>query len=95
MNSNDIHNRPAGQCSNNRTCPQNSIIQFNHDEIFKQFKALSYLEAKEKLQIMGRGDIKTKRGKIANKSYGARRKRKIKKRIAVEDKIAIEKVKKA
>ncbi|GMN05681.1 hypothetical protein MTsPCn5_10700 [Croceitalea sp. MTPC5] len=44
---------------------------------------------------MGRGDIKTKRGKIANKSYGARRKRKIKKRIAVEDKIAIEKVKKA
>jgi 30S ribosomal protein S31 len=29
---------------------------------------------------MGRGDIKTRRGKIANGSFGARRKRKIKKR---------------
>ncbi|RNC91596.1 MAG: 30S ribosomal protein THX [Allomuricauda sp.] len=28
---------------------------------------------------MGKGDIKTRRGKIANGSYGARRKRKIKK----------------
>ncbi|WP_297796216.1 30S ribosomal protein THX [uncultured Eudoraea sp.] len=27
---------------------------------------------------MGKGDIKTKRGKIANKSYGARRPRKAK-----------------
>lgn len=36
---------------------------------------------------MGKGDIKTKRGKIANKSYGARRKRKIKKRTSVEEKI--------
>jgi len=29
---------------------------------------------------MGRGDIKTRRGKIANGTYGSRRKRKIKKR---------------
>ena len=27
---------------------------------------------------MGKGDIKSKRGKIANKSYGARRPRKVK-----------------
>lgn len=42
---------------------------------------------------MGRGDIKTKRGKIANKSYGARRKRKIKKRTSIEEKISTEKTK--
>jgi len=35
---------------------------------------------------MERGDIKTKRGKIANKSCGARRRRKIKKRTTVEEK---------
>ncbi|MGI9545772.1 MAG: 30S ribosomal protein THX [Flavobacteriaceae bacterium] len=28
---------------------------------------------------MGKGDIKTKRGKISNKSYGVRRRRKAKK----------------
>ncbi len=43
---------------------------------------------------MGRGDIKTRRGKIANKSYGARRKRKIKKRTTIEEKVAVERVKK-
>ena len=43
---------------------------------------------------MGKGDIKTKRGKIANKSYGARRIRKIKKRTSVDEKVAVEKVKK-
>lgn len=42
---------------------------------------------------MGKGDIKTRRGKIANKSYGARRPRKIKKRTSVEEKIGAEKVK--
>lgn len=42
---------------------------------------------------MGRGDIKTKRGKIANKSYGARRRRKIKKRTTVEEKLNTEKAK--
>ncbi|WP_394975575.1 30S ribosomal protein THX [uncultured Croceitalea sp.] len=42
---------------------------------------------------MGKGDIKTKRGKIANKSYGARRKRKIKKRTSIETKINVEKAK--
>ncbi|MBT8185573.1 MAG: 30S ribosomal protein THX [Eudoraea sp.] len=36
---------------------------------------------------MGKGDKKTKRGKIANKSYGARRPGRIKKRPAVEQKI--------
>ncbi|MDV7140922.1 30S ribosomal protein THX [Maribacter sp. TH_r10] len=42
---------------------------------------------------MGKGDKKSKRGKIANNSYGARRPRKIKKRISVEDKIDIKKKK--
>ena len=32
---------------------------------------------------MGKGDIKTKRGKIANKSYGARRPRKQAKPVVV------------
>jgi 30S ribosomal protein S31 len=36
---------------------------------------------------MGKGDVKTKRGKIANKTYGARRKRKIKKRTTIEEKL--------
>lgn len=38
---------------------------------------------------MGKGDIKTRRGKIANKSYGARRPRSIKKRTPVEKKVSI------
>lgn len=42
---------------------------------------------------MGKGDIKTRRGKIANNSYGARRKRKIKKRTSVEEKVRTEKAK--
>ncbi len=42
---------------------------------------------------MGKGDIKTRRGKIANGSYGARRKRKIKKRTSVEEKVRTEKAK--
>ncbi len=42
---------------------------------------------------MGKGDIKTKRGKIANKSYGARRKRKIRKKTSVEEKVQPEKAK--
>jgi len=37
---------------------------------------------------MGKGDRKSKRGKIANKSYGARRPRRIKKRPTVEEKIS-------
>ena len=36
---------------------------------------------------MGKGDKKSKRGKIANKSYGARRPRKIKRKPSVEEKI--------
>ncbi len=42
---------------------------------------------------MGKGDLKTRRGKIANNSFGARRKRKIKKRTSVEEKVAVEKAK--
>ena len=38
---------------------------------------------------MGKGDIKTRRGKIANKTYGARRPRQIKQKASVEKKIAI------
>ncbi|MBT9190334.1 MULTISPECIES: 30S ribosomal protein THX [Zobellia] len=42
---------------------------------------------------MGRGDKKSRRGKIANRSYGARRPRKIKRRPTVEEKIDIKKKK--
>lgn len=42
---------------------------------------------------MGKGDVKTRRGKIANKSYGARRPRKIRKRTSVEEKIRTDKAK--
>jgi 30S ribosomal protein S31 len=42
---------------------------------------------------MGKGDIKSRRGKIANNSYGTRRPRKIKKRPTVEEKIDIKKKK--
>ena len=42
---------------------------------------------------MGKGDIKSRKGKIANNSYGARRPKKIKKRPSVEEKISIKKKK--
>ncbi|MGB5272863.1 MAG: 30S ribosomal protein THX [Flavobacteriaceae bacterium] len=42
---------------------------------------------------MGKGDKKTKRGKIVNGTYGTRRKRKIKKRAPVEEKIKVGKQK--
>jgi 30S ribosomal protein S31 len=42
---------------------------------------------------MGKGDKKTKRGKIVNGTYGTRRKRKIKKRASVEEKIKVGKQK--
>lgn len=42
---------------------------------------------------MGKGDRKSKRGKIANNSFGARRPRKIKKRPTVEEKIKVGKKK--
>lgn len=42
---------------------------------------------------MGKGDKKTKRGKIANNSYGARRPKKIKRKPTVEEKIKISKKK--
>ncbi|MGO4920861.1 30S ribosomal protein THX [Maribacter spongiicola] len=38
---------------------------------------------------MGKGDKKSKKGKISNNSYGARRPCKIKKRPTIEDKIKI------
>ncbi len=40
---------------------------------------------------MGKGDIKSKRGKIANKSYGVRRKRDAEKYIAPAAKVIVEK----
>jgi len=40
---------------------------------------------------MGKGDIKTRRGKIANRSHGARRPRKIKKKVPIEQKIDVTK----
>ncbi|PIB29863.1 30S ribosomal protein THX [Maribacter sp. 4G9] len=42
---------------------------------------------------MGKGDKKTKRGKIANNSYGARRPKKIKRKLTVEEKIKVGKKK--
>lgn len=38
---------------------------------------------------MGKGDKKSKRGKIINGTYGARRKRKIKKRPTVEERVSV------
>ena len=40
---------------------------------------------------MGKGDKKSRKGKIANRSYGARRPRRIKKRPTVEEKISLRK----
>lgn len=42
---------------------------------------------------MGKGDRKSKKGKISNNSYGARRPRKIKKRPTIEERIKIDKKK--
>lgn len=39
---------------------------------------------------MGKGDIKTKRGKIYRGSYGVRRRKKIKKRAPVEEKVSVD-----
>ena len=47
----------------------------------------SYLYCSVTNTNMGKGDKKSKRGKIANKSYGARRPRKIKRKPSVEEKI--------
>ncbi|QCW99200.1 30S ribosomal protein THX [Aggregatimonas sangjinii] len=38
---------------------------------------------------MGKGDKKSKRGKIVNGTYGTRRKRKIKKRPTAEERVSI------
>ncbi|EWH12824.1 MULTISPECIES: 30S ribosomal protein THX [Cellulophaga] len=42
---------------------------------------------------MGKGDKKSKRGKIINGTYGARRKRKIKKQPTLQEKISPDKKK--
>ncbi|QXP58161.1 30S ribosomal protein THX [Cellulophaga sp. HaHa_2_95] len=42
---------------------------------------------------MGKGDKKSRKGKIASNSFGARRPKKIKRRPTVEEKIAIKKKK--
>lgn len=42
---------------------------------------------------MGKGDKKTRRGKIANGTYGTRRKRKLKKKPTIEEKISVDKKK--
>ncbi|MCL5247061.1 30S ribosomal protein THX [Cellulophaga sp. 20_2_10] len=42
---------------------------------------------------MGKGDIKSKRGKIINGTYGAKRKRKIKRKPTLQEKINPEKKK--
>ena len=39
---------------------------------------------------MGKGDKKTKRGKISRGSYGVRRRRKIKKQTPVEERISVD-----
>lgn len=39
---------------------------------------------------MGKGDVKTKRGKIYRGSYGVRRRKKIKKRAPVEEKVSVD-----
>jgi len=42
---------------------------------------------------MGKGDKKSRRGKISNGTFGVRRPRKIKKRITVEEKVSVGKKK--
>ncbi|MCK0158424.1 30S ribosomal protein THX [Cellulophaga sp. F20128] len=42
---------------------------------------------------MGKGDKKSKRGKIINGTYGARRKRKLKRKPTIEEKINVGKKK--
>lgn len=42
-------------------------------------------------KTMGKGDKKTRRGKIANKSYGAKRTGKIKRKPTVEERIRVDK----
>ncbi|MFC4096268.1 30S ribosomal protein THX [Euzebyella saccharophila] len=42
---------------------------------------------------MGKGDKKSRRGKIANRSYGSKRPRKIKRKPTVEEKISLSKKK--
>jgi len=54
-------------------------------------KILNFI--KIKLLNMGKGDKKTKRGKIILGTNGTRRKRKIKKRPGIEEKINVEKKK--
>ncbi|MCM5664407.1 30S ribosomal protein THX [Galbibacter mesophilus] len=39
---------------------------------------------------MGKGDQKSKRGKINRGSYGKRRRRKIKKRTPIEEKVSVD-----
>ncbi|WP_224489827.1 30S ribosomal protein THX [Robertkochia flava] len=39
---------------------------------------------------MGKGDVKTKRGKINRGTYGVRRRRKIKKRRPVEEQLSVD-----
>jgi 30S ribosomal protein S31 len=55
-------------------------------------KLLTLSETKKK-RVMGKGDKKSKKGKISNNSYGARRPRKIKKRPTIEEKIKVNKKK--
>jgi len=42
---------------------------------------------------MGKGDKKSRRGKISNGTYGVRRPRKIKRKITVEEKVSVQKKK--
>lgn len=46
---------------------------------------------KSYLNTMGKGDKKTRRGKIANKSYGAKRTGKIKRKPTIEERIRVDK----
>ncbi|TRZ41465.1 30S ribosomal protein THX [Robertkochia solimangrovi] len=39
---------------------------------------------------MGKGDLKSKRGKISRGTYGVRRRRKLKKRAPIEEKVSVD-----
>ncbi len=56
-------------------------------------RIITKFRKKGKYDLMGKGDKKSRRGKIANNSYGARRPRKIKKRPTIEEKINVGKKK--
>lgn len=65
------------------------MLMFEHKLLGFHFEFLYFFHSKNIQLIMGKGDKKTKRGKIHRGTYGTRRPR-IKKKRSVENKIDID-----